>query len=299
MRGHLPSMEPVFERQRSAGASGWQRLPGTGTAWVRQGWADAFAQSGLHALDDFFQISGDALGKAGLGDRYRARLFLRRQGRLEVVYLKRWHHESLKDRLRCWYEDGTWQSLAAREVSVAEALAAEGLPVVETLAWGWREVGGEGRSSFLVLAAVPGEPAHHWLRRVDLPRSVRWHMQCELAILLGELLRRFHARGWRHRDLYLCHLFVAEMVLGWRLSLIDLQRVFRPRWRGERWRIKDLAQLNYSAAAEWVSRSMRMRFARSYFGVKRLTPDQKRVLRKVEWKTSRISRHTRAAARFG
>ncbi len=38
------------------------------------------------------------------------------------------------------------------------------------------------------------------------------------------------------------------------LYLIDLARVFRPRWRKFRWRVKDLAQLHYSMPSAWVEK---------------------------------------------
>ena len=37
------------------------------------------------------------------------------------------------------------------------------------------------------------------------------------------------------------------------LYLIDLARMFSPRWRRFRWRVKDLAQLKYSMPAAWVA----------------------------------------------
>ena len=38
------------------------------------------------------------------------------------------------------------------------------------------------------------------------------------------------------------------------LYLIDLARMFRPRWRTFRWRVKDLAQLHYSLPVNWRGR---------------------------------------------
>jgi hypothetical protein len=89
---------------------------------------------------------------------------------------------------------------------------------------------------------------------------------------LAGLIARFHGLGWRHRDLYLAHVFVAETP-GSQLDLwlIDLQRVFRPRWRPARWRVKDLAQLEFSAAAKGVSTHQRLRFAFEYARLSGLT----------------------------
>ncbi len=52
--------------------------------------------------------------------------------------------------------------------------------------------------------------------------------------------------------------------------LTDLQRVFRPRLRGERWLIKDLASLNYSAPAGLIARADRLRWLKRYLGVAKL-----------------------------
>ena len=55
-----------------------------------------------------------------------------------------------------------------------------------------------------------------------------------------------------HRDLYTSHVFLDETPAGAELYLIDLARVFAPRWRRFRWRVKDLAQVKYSMPDRWV-----------------------------------------------
>ena len=77
----------------------------------------------------------------------------------------------------------------------------------------------------------------------------------ENLILRGEW--RFHDTGFRHCDLYFSHIFLGE---GGKLYLIDLQRVFKPVLFKERFRVKDIAQLYYSAEAKYFSRSDRLHF---------------------------------------
>ena len=104
-----------------------------------------------------------------------------------------------------------------------------------------------------------------------------------LAVKLGRLAAALHGQGFVHRDFYACHVFVDKehekdasstggrdarptrardvrdmasaggMSATLELYLIDLARVFRPRWRQFRWRVKDLAQLKYSMPVNWVN----------------------------------------------
>jgi hypothetical protein len=66
--------------------------------------------------------------------------------------------------------------------------------------------------------------------------------------------------------------------------------MFHPRWRASRWQIKDLAQLNFSASVKYFSGTMRLRFAKTYLGVKHLSPAHKALLRKIVKKSEAIAR---------
>jgi heptose I phosphotransferase len=273
----------------------WLRLSGAGVGFMSRHWQEALAGEGLRSLEDFFGFVGEALSKPGLGSRYRARLRIKRAGENHVLFLKRYESESMVSRLKRRYEDGIRNTAAQRDVRVAAALAGQGIATPETLAWGWKNRPGGERKSFVVSRAVAGDAVD---RSVSEPwsGSIRetFQRKRELVRELGRLARTFHEGGWCHRDFYLCHIFVEWVEGAPKLSLIDLQRVFRPRWRVWRWRIKDLAQLNFSARPEIFSRSMRLRFAKIYFGQERLTDHQKGILRKVRRKTESISRRNRS-----
>jgi len=70
----------------------------------------------------------------------------------------------------------------------------------------------------------------------------------------ANFIRRFHDTGFRHRDLYFCHIFYND---NDEFYLIDLARVFKPLFLCERFRIKDIAQIHYSApgCAMWAVRN--------------------------------------------
>lgn len=260
----------------------WVALPGGGTGFLRASYRKRFAAAGLVALEDFLKVEGDALSKPGLGTRYRARLRLGDT----VVYLKRFAGDKLLDRFRRWHEDGVWSSPAERELRVAEALCAAGIPVPRALAWGTHTASG-WEQSFVVLSAAPGEPADRLLQRRGDATSLR-----KLAQRLAELARSFHAAGWRHRDFYLCHIFVMVEAGDIDLTLIDLQRVFRPRWRAGRWQVKDLAQLEYSAREAQAPLCLRLYFfARYARGTSRA--NQRRLLQAIQAKVAAMAGRTR------
>ncbi|MGH7201974.1 MAG: lipopolysaccharide kinase InaA family protein, partial [Planctomycetaceae bacterium] len=74
------------------------------------------------------------------------------------------------------------------------------------------------------------------------------------------------------------------------LHVIDLGRARRRRRLSRRWIVKDLAQLNYSAAG--VTRADRLRFVRAYLG-RPIREDDRRLLARIGRKTRAIARHSR------
>ena len=75
------------------------------------------------------------------------------------------------------------------------------------------------------------------------------------------------------------------------MYLIDLQRVFKPWVLRERFRVKDISQLYYSAPAKYFSRADRLRFYRRYSGKKKLGAADKRFIRKVNARAGRMAVH--------
>jgi hypothetical protein len=95
-------------------------------------------------------------------------------------------------------------------------------------------------------------------------------------------VRRFHAAGYNHRDLYCCHLFVREAAPGrFAMRMIDLQRVQHRRWLRRRWIVKDLAQLAWSVPRDRIQCTQKLAFIRRYLGVAKLRPCDKRLIREV------------------
>lgn len=266
--------------------SDWVQLPGSGIGYVRRDWQPAFEQAGLRTVDHFLAVTGTALSKPGLGTRYRARLDLHQNGQCHRVYLKRFNGEKLSARLRRRLEDGHSEPAAIREARTALTLAELEIRAPEPIAFGWDLAHPHRQRSYVVSDEVWGESAEQWAQR---QRAATLAVKKEVVRQIALLARKFHRAGWCHRDFYLCHIFVDQTSSRVRLSLIDLGRVFRPRWRRRRWRVKDLAQLNYSAQQQGVSTSLRMRFLNSYFDTHRLDRSHRRWLRQIIRKTRLIA----------
>ena len=115
-----------------------------------------------------------------------------------------------------------------------------------------------------------------------------------LIVQVADIARRFHAAGFNHRDFYCCHFLVKETSPEcFDVRLIDLQRVQRRRWFRRRWIVKDLAQLASMSPDDRVGCRDKVVFLRAYLGVRKLRPQDKRLVRDVLGKASLIRRRAR------
>jgi heptose I phosphotransferase len=122
-----------------------------------------------------------------------------------------------------------------------------------------------------------------------------------LAEKLAELVGKLHRAGSVHRDLYASHVFLHESGGSIELYLIDLARLFAPRWRTFRWRVKDLAQLKYSMPSAWVEQHWEA-LLRRYLectGRGSLARYNRGIDRKVRWIARRGARERARAAAGG
>lgn len=245
----------------------------------------------------------ESLGKPGLDSwRLRYRLVLGRSAD-KVIHLYVKHYRRPPSRAACEARrrcSGA-NTVAGVEWTWIHELEARGVRCPVPVALGEDVHQGVERESVCVTAEAPGRSLEQCL--IALGRDAREAAAFTRAVLrpLAELIRRLHDAGFVHRDLYAAHVFVddpgasrSESMTGPHqtvLTLIDLQRVMRPRWLMGRWIVKDLASLNYSCPRGQVSRCDRLRWLRAYRGVRRLTPADKRLAQRIEGKTLRIARH--------
>ncbi len=294
---------------------------GDGKMWFDGRFRSALGQA---RLDSFEQVMASVSGRClrTLPDRENWYLKLSPpHGRSPGVYLKKHHVRTWQSRLRAkcgavFGLIGPGDTAGRREAQNVGALEAEGLKVMDLVAYG-EKLHGDGRLESFVLTEELTEytELHKFLRRRfpthptrrgpardgDLDRLIRQ---------VAEIVRRFHEAGFNHRDLYCCHFFVKEpgspgdpvspeapvspkapaspgdRAGRFEIRLIDLQRVQLRRHFRRRWMVKDLAQLAWSVPLDCITCTQKLAFMRHYLGraggrAGKLRPDDKRLIRAV------------------
>lgn len=216
---------------------------------------EAVALAGLDTIDGAFAYGGGQdLPKRGLGERRRTRLALPdAHGRRHQLYLKRYGREPLAGWLRRLVSCGRMCSPARTEFGNIRAAAAAGIETMEGVIFGEDSPRPWPRRSYIIVTAVPGDALERCFEQFLAMNPSREAGEAVTRKLV-EMVSALHAIGWVHRDLYAAHIFLHESDDGVCLYLIDLARMFRPRWRRFRWRVKDLAQLRYSMPSAWTDR---------------------------------------------
>jgi heptose I phosphotransferase len=267
---------------------GWDRLAGPG--WERRV-MDVAGTALLHAKQ------GRSVARWELPDP-------RGPGRPLTVYLKR-HH-----RLAWWKGalaaawPGRGRSPALREWDHLEWARRHGIAVPRAVAAG-EFVGPWGRlRGFLAVEELAGMlPLDRAVplaaRRLDPAAFRAWKRG--LAAEVARVARLLHDRRRFHKDLYLCHLYVARAdaaaaprgPAGWRgrVFVIDLHRLaHHPRtWR--LWQLKDLAQLLYSSDVPGLDVRDRLAFWHAYRDAGLGRRPERRLWRWVLFKWRRYRRH--------
>ena len=204
------------------------------------------------------------------------------------VYLKKHHVRTWRSRLRAKLGTGPGETAGRVEAENVGSLTADGIGVMNLLAYGQKLHADGLIESFVLTEELTGhvELQEFLRRRFPAPglhySSAGDHELDRLIRRVALTVRRFHAAGYNHRDLYCCHFFIREPVRGkFEIRLIDLQRVQRRRWFRRRWLVKDLAQLAWSAPCERIKCTHKMAFIRHYLGVRKLRPADKRLIREV------------------
>lgn len=120
------------------------------------------------------------------------------------------------------------------------------------------------RESFIITEAIEPsqsleELAEVWLENPPSPTVKRRYLQ-----RVAEMAARMHAGGVNHRDFYICHFLLTE---DDQLSIIDLHRSLIHTRVPERWQLKDLAGLCFSAHPVALTRRDKLRFVRDYCAI--------------------------------
>jgi len=115
----------------------------------------------------------------------------------------------------------------------------------------------------------------------------------KVARQLGKLVARMHSAAINHRDLYAEHIVSLE---NGGIVLLDLNRAQVRHRLPQRWRVKDLAALFASTNAPATDK---LRFLISYLNIPSLTPNAKRLAKRVLKRAEGIARKRAAEKERG
>ncbi len=262
----------------------------------------AFSKSGLTSIEEVFSFdAAKNLTKSNLA-RFRTRLqFEINSPQLPsstTVFMKRYDRPPVFVQVRNWLSHHNRRSNALREFEAAKKLTAAGINTAKVVSYGeqWSTMFEE--RSFIITEKIPDAES---LER-KLPdcfngpattknlklRKESLGLRRNFVVQSAAFIKKFHETNYRHRDLYLSHIFYSDTG---EFYLIDLARVFGPIILRRRFQIKDIAQVYYSAPGKHFSKTDRMRFYMAYTGQSKLTKKDKIFIRKVINKAERMARH--------
>jgi heptosyltransferase-2 len=276
-----------------------QRLIQLGESFfVDQTYEQDFRDSGLTSIDSVFSFDkGQNLTKKNLAD-YRTRMQFLIGTPPENVFLKKYEHPPLLVQLDKWLCNRCPITCGMFEVKAAKILNAAGVNTAKIIAYGQQtDLIFENRS-FIIAEQVPNSKSlEQKLPDYFEEPSAEKNLTARRQFIkkLAHFIKTFHDTGFRHRDLYLCHIFCDTKE---RFTLIDLARAFQPWLLGQKFLIKDITQLYYSSPIKYFSRTDRLRFYKSYSGRKNLNAADKSFIRKVISKADVMARHDKKHGRI-
>ena len=259
--------------------------------FVDSDFAEPLGKLGLTSIDTIFAFDGgDALNKPNLA-KHRARIKFQLPDTNTTLFLKRYDRPPISGQIKNWLAHRKRASTSSYDRNPCQKLAAAGIDTPKIIAYGSKWAAVFEERSFIITEQIPGgQSLEKKLPDFFYKPSSSDTIKCRRKFIknLADFAKRFHETGFRHRDFYLAHIFGVE---NEKFYLIDLQRAFKPGLLKNRFQLKDIAQLHYSAPGNYFSDTDRLRFYKQYTNRKKLNTADKRFIRKVMAKAWRMAVH--------
>ena len=269
--------------------------------FVDPDYQEALSRIGLTSIDAIFSFeAAENLTKKNLA-RFRSRLQFDIESpelaQSTTVFLKRYDSPPLLDQLKNWLSVRSRKSCAGLELTAANELTAAGIGAPKVISYGEQWDTLFEKRSFLITERIPDAESierklPEYFNEPATKETLR--LRRDFIARLANFIKTFHETTYRHRDLYFAHIFYDDAD---RFFLIDLARAFKPSVLNRRFRVKDLAQIFYSAPGRYFSKTDRMRFYIGYTGRRKLTHEDKAIIRRVAKKAAQMARHDRRHGR--
>ena len=183
------------------------------------------------------------------------------------------------------------------DFEISKKLQKAGINTVETICYGWQLNQLLEKRSFSVTKKIADSESLEQKLPSYVTDSQTPENKAKKAIFINQLakyIKKFHDAGFRHRDLYLCHIFYDGDST---FSLIDLARIFKPTLLAKKYLIKDLTQLYYSSKASNFTKTDKLRFYFTYMDQKSLTTRDKRIIAMIKNKALKMAKHDKKHGR--
>ena len=209
---------------------------------VNAEYASLLSLNKLDTADLLWQAETESI-KEILKERGTGRLFLNQDQSVPPLecYLKRYRPVPIKEKLKNWICGKRAYFDAFHEWKAILAFHKYELPTMVPIA-----VAKHGHNSCLLTLGITD-----YIRASELLPSLcstqHGNLRRTIVKKIAKLAGTMHRMGLAHQDFYLVHLFIRENE-NYKPYIIDLQRVIMQRRLAMRWRVKDLAQLLFSAA---------------------------------------------------
>lgn len=180
---------------------------------------------------------------------------------------------------------------ARNEWQAIEFLQQHGLDTMTLAAYGERGWNPARRQSFVITDDLTKTMSLEWLGEQWQQRPPSYASKQALIQKLADISRIMHRNGMNHRDYYLCHFLLDEsfaqtneFTLDTPVYLIDLHRAQLRKKTPDRWIIKDLGSLYFSASRVPLTRRDKLRFMKIYSGLplRQLLNTQQRFWQQVQ-----------------
>jgi heptose I phosphotransferase len=253
---------------------------------------------GLISVDTVFSFkAAQNLTKDNLS-RHRSRLRFEINTPPATLFLKRYESPPIPVQIGNWLSAHKRVSCGLFDLEPAAKLAEAGINTPKIIAYGQQWGVFFERKSFIITEKIPN--AESLEKKLpdyfnEKPSIENLKLRRNFIAKLAAFIKKFHETNYRHRDLYFSHIFCDDFG---RFYLIDLARTFKPLLFAERFRIKDIAQLYYSAPGRYFSKTDRMRFYKSYTGCKRISGKDKIFILQVIDKTRQMAKHDTKHSRY-
>ncbi len=260
-----------------------------GRLLVNRDFTGLLEENGLTTANDIWKLKDQSVKKI-LKERTTGKVYLSRHGgdgKVEV-FIKRYTRVPARQKIKDAFSLKFFQFDALHEWNAQLLFHLAELPTVIPIAAGRTRQG-----TFNLTLGIQGyERASVVLERMGSDQEKQRNTVIEM---IAKYVGRMHQVGLAHQDLYLVHFFLKGSTMI--PYLIDLQRVIIEKELSDKWRIKDLAELLFSARPVVSDREIKI-FCKTYSEVSGIDlHDHPGMIRAIRKKADRIeSRHRRKMA---